>query len=348
VVSTQAHFLPTGKIPALLSKLGKTARVVAPVRASATVTLFQEWQGDAELVLSQQASMPPKEAIFPQTEQLLSYTYVKDANDLTRTTVTLEHQIEDKPTILFGARPCDVQGLAVFDQVFLQGKWQDDAVKARKDALTIVAVLCDESEGTCFCTSVGGSPTATTGSDLALTPVEGGYLAEPITDKGKALVKDEAFTAAKDKQVKEAKRVRDAIKKQDLLPLKDIEQKIIKLFSTEFWDQVNASCISCGACTYVCPACYCFSITDEPAGMQGERIRTWDSCMFYQYTLEASGHNPRPTKADRYRNRIGHKFSYHPTNYKGTFACSGCGRCIKSCPVALDIRQVLREAAKHG
>ena len=348
MVSTQAHFLATGKIPALLSKLGKTARVLAPVRTAAQITLFQEWRDGAELALERQASMPLKGAIFPQTEQLLSYTYTKDANDLTRTTVALDHQVDIKPTILFGARACDVQGLAVFDQVFTHGEWQDDAVTARRDALTIVTLLCAEPEGTCFCTSVGGGPTATAGSDVALTPVDGGYLAEAITAKGRALLQDEAFTPAKDKQVKEAQRVRDAIKKQDVLPLKQIEQKIIKLFSTEFWDQVSASCISCGACTYVCPACYCFTITDESAGMQGERIRTWDSCMFYQYTLEASGHNPRPTKADRYRNRIGHKFSYHPTNYKGAFGCSGCGRCIKSCPVSLDIRQVLQEAAKHG
>ena len=347
-MSTKALFLAAEKIPALLTRLKKAARVLAPVRASVTVVLFQEWRDGAELVLDKQASMSPKGAIFPQTEQLLSYTYAKDPDNLTRTTLKLDHQVEAKPTILFGARPCDVQGLAVFDQVFTQGKWQDAEVKARQDALTIVSLLCERSESTCFCTSVGGSPTATEGADLVLTPVSGGYVAEAITEKGKALLQDEAFTLAKDKQVKESERVRDAIKKQDTLPLKDIAQKLIKLFSTEFWEQVSASCISCGACTYVCPACYCFTITDEAAGMKGERIRTWDACMFYQYTLEASGHNPRPTKADRYRNRIGHKFSYHPTNYKGAFGCSGCGRCIKACPVSLDIRQVLREAATHG
>jgi sulfhydrogenase subunit beta (sulfur reductase) len=348
VVSTKALFLATEKIPALLTRLAKAARVMAPMQASDTAALFQEWRDGARLALDKQTSMPPKGAIFPQTEQLLSYTYAKDPDNLTRTTVKLDHQVEAKPTILFGARPCDVQGLAVFDQVFTQGKWQDAEVKARRDALTIVSLLCERSESTCFCTSVGGSPTATEGSDLALTQVAGGYVADAITEKGKALLKDVAFTVAKDKQVKEAGQVHAAIKKQDTLPLKDIAQKIIKIFSTEFWEQVSASCISCGACTYVCPACYCFTITDESAGMKGERIRTWDACMFYQYTLEASGHNPRPTKADRYRNRIGHKFSYHPTNYKGAFGCSGCGRCIKACPVSLDIRQVLREAATHG
>ncbi|OGP54202.1 MAG: hypothetical protein A2Y65_08470 [Deltaproteobacteria bacterium RBG_13_52_11] len=341
-------FLAEEKIPVLLKRLSKTSQVFAPVQVSDTVVVFQEFSNGAQVVFDKQASMPPKGVIFPQTEQFLSYTYAKDPENLTRSTVQLDHQVEAKPTLLFGARPCDVQGLAVFDAVFTQGQWQDPSVKARTDATTIVTLLCVKPEGTCFCTSVGGSPTATEGADLALTPVSGGYVAEAITEKGKTMLQDEAFTPAKDKQVKEAERVRAAVKKQDTLPLKQIEQKLIKLFSTEFWEQMSAPCISCGACTYVCPACYCFNITDEPAGMGGERIRTWDSCMFYQYTLEASGHNPRPTKAERYRNRIGHKFSYHPTNYKGQFGCSGCGRCIKACPVSLDIRQVLREATTHG
>jgi ferredoxin len=348
VVSTEARLLAEEKIPALLKRLRKSFRVFAPVQVSDTVVRFQELSADARLVFDKQATMPPKEAIFPQTELLLSYTYAKDAEDLTRSTIRLNYQVEAKQTLLFGARPCDVRGLAIFDAVFTQGRWQDPSVKARRDALTIYTLLCDQPENTCFCTSVGGNPSATEGSDLALTPVSGGYIAEAITEKGEAILQDEAFTSAKDKQVKEVRKARDSVRKQKELPLKTIDQQILKLFSTAFWERVSAPCISCGACTYCCPTCYCFTITDEPAGMSGERIRTWDSCMFCQYTLEASGHNPRPTKAERYRNRIGHKFSYHPTNYKGQFGCSGCGRCIKACPVSLDIRQVLREAAAHG
>jgi ferredoxin len=348
VVSTGARFLADEKIPALLKRLSKSYRVVAPVQVSDTVARFQELSDGARLALEKQASMPPKEVMFPQTELVLSYTYAKDPETLTRSTIALNHQIDARPTVLFGARACDVRGLAVFDAVFTQGRWQDPSVKARKDATTICTLLCDQPESTCFCTSVGGNPTDTEGADLALTPVSGGYVAEAITEKGKAILQDEAFTPAKDKQVKEARKVRGGVSKQEELPLKKIDQQILKLFSTDFWERVSSPCISCGACTYVCPACYCFTITDEPAGMSGKRIRTWDSCMFYQYTLEASGHNPRPTKAERYRNRIGHKFSYHPTNYKGMFGCSGCGRCIKACPVSLDIRQVLREAMTHG
>ncbi len=74
----------------------------------------------------------------------------------------------------------------------------------------------------------------------------------------------------------------------------------------------------------------------------GERVRAWDSCMYSTFTLHASGHNPRPTPKERWRQRLMHKFRYAVENY-GRFFCVGCGRCIRSCPVSMDLRVVLKE-----
>ena len=53
-----------------------------------------------------------------------------------------------------------------------------------------------------------------------------------------------------------------------------LRRSITKLFDTdEFWQQVAAKCISCGACTYLCPTCYCFNITDEQTRDKGERLQ---------------------------------------------------------------------------
>jgi len=105
--------------------------------------------------------------------------------------------------------------------------------------------------------------------------------------------------------------------------------------------------LACGTCTYVCPQCHCFNIEDRLLLDGGERVRAWDSCMYPGFTIQASGHNPRPDQAARWRQRIMHKFEYLPRNV-GLYGCVGCGRCILSCPVQLDIRQVLdrvRQAA---
>jgi Fe-S oxidoreductase len=63
------------------------------------------------------------------------------------------------------------------------------------------------------------------------------------------------------------------------------------------------------------------------------------------FTLETSGHNPRPTKGNRMRNRVSHKFSFYPERYDGFYSCVGCGRCVVSCPVSLDIRHMVCAAA---
>ena len=40
------------------------------------------------------------------------------------------------------------------------------------------------------------------------------------------------------------------------------------------------------------------------------------------------------------RQRVMHKFEHFVSNY-GDEACVGCGRCVRECPVNMDIRSVL-------
>jgi ferredoxin len=75
---------------------------------------------------------------------------------------------------------------------------------------------------------------------------------------------------------------------------------------------------------------------------KGARIRVWDSCMCSEYTLQASGYNPRPERMNRVRNRVYHKYNYYPKNFD-IIACVGCGRCIDNCPVNIDIIDVVTE-----
>jgi Fe-S oxidoreductase len=69
--------------------------------------------------------------------------------------------------------------------------------------------------------------------------------------------------------------------------------------------------------------------------------------MIPEYTVHASGYNPRPGKKNRLRNRVFHKFRYYPDRF-GVTACVGCGRCISKCPVAIDIVEVLEEVREEG
>ena len=99
--------------------------------------------------------------------------------------------------------------------------------------------------------------------------------------------------------------------------------------------------IACGKCKEACEKeCIDFDMQDESKGTEGRRARMWDSCMFSEYTMHTSGHNPRPARTNRLRNRVFHKFKYYPDNF-GETLCVGCGRCIDSCPVNVDIADIV-------
>ncbi|HEX3030770.1 MAG TPA: 4Fe-4S dicluster domain-containing protein, partial [Bacillota bacterium] len=83
-------------------------------------------------------------------------------------------------------------------------------------------------------------------------------------------------------------------------------------------------------------------VTDETHLCQGQRIRCWDSCMAKDFNLAAGGHNTRPSKVEKVRNRFMHKLSYHLDRYN-LVGCVGCGRCTQSCPVNLDVTQVISD-----
>jgi ferredoxin len=123
-----------------------------------------------------------------------------------------------------------------------------------------------------------------------------------------------------------------------IIDLDGINEKLEKNLLSSLWENLALPCVGCGICTYLCPTCHCFDISDETGrGRSGIRLRTWDSCQYPQFTLHTSGHNPRPLRYQRMRQRIMHKFSYTVAN-TGRIFCVGCGRCIENCPVNLDIR----------
>ncbi|RRD72385.1 MULTISPECIES: 4Fe-4S dicluster domain-containing protein [unclassified Desulfovibrio] len=352
-MSTIRFVAPDG-LPALLAFLAQDGRrVLAPAEkpAAKRSVVFEPWQPGKPFTLDK-ATVPAKEAVLPQCEVLLRFKKTRDAENPGRLALSLDDTPQACPTVVFAARPCDARGYTVLDRPYLQGPFADPYYKARREQLTVFTLTCPRGCNTCFCHWVGGGPTSPEGSDVLMTEIDTGYVLQAITPKGAEILAAAPLEdgAALFARAEEARKAAWA-SLQPAPNLKSAAQKVAERFTDEeFWQEQTNSCLSCGACTYFCPTCYCFTITDEGEGLSekgGRRLRSWDTCMSSLFTREASGHNPRVSKALRMRNRVSHKFSTYPENW-GAFSCNGCGRCISNCPVCLDIRSIVLAAMADG
>ena len=340
-------FISQDELTAVLERLSKEMDVWVPGQMGDEKwgVRFLPYNKNNVVVLDRQSILGPKNVLFPQVETLLSFRYQKDDTDPSKQHIDLKDRQDISGALVFGARPCDVAGFLTFDQVFLNGRYKDPYYAQRREKTLFATLLCDTQDSACFCSSVGSGPGDRKGSDLWIIPVDDGFVVEALNEKGRKLI-PMMGTPATPEQIEQAQRIQEQVSAKHV-GADDLTRSARdftgRFEDMDYWRDMVSKCISCGICTFVCPTCYCFNITDESRDLTGERLRSWDSCMFYHYTLEASGHNPRPEKFERYRNRVGHKFSYFPDTYNGMISCCGCGRCIRSCPVSIDIRRVVKQ-----
>jgi Fe-S-cluster-containing hydrogenase component 2 len=105
------------------------------------------------------------------------------------------------------------------------------------------------------------------------------------------------------------------------------------------WDDVAERCLSCGNCTMVCPTCFCTSVEEHTSlsGHDTEHWRIWDSCFTTDFSYLHGG-SVRASPRSRYRQWMTHKLAAWIDQF-GTSGCVGCGRCLTSCPVGIDITE---------
>jgi sulfhydrogenase subunit beta (sulfur reductase) len=280
-----------------------------------------------------QTTQSSKDIAFPRNEKILDYSRNKEGMSVKGI------DLKDIPdVILWGVRPCDAVGIGELSSIF-NWDYKDEIYNNRLSKVTVFGFSCSKSDEYCFCTSVGGNPGSTAGSDILFTQLgdNGDFFAEIITEKGAAVVSlAPAIFEKPESDNKENFLARVPVKFNH----EEIKEKLDKFFESKEWVKQSLRCLGCGACAYVCPTCACFDIQDESHGKKGSRIRCWDSCGFSHFTVHTSGHNPRPVQSARWRQRIMHKFSYMPERLS-VYGCTGCGRCSRACPVDMNILENL-------
>ncbi len=326
-------------IDKLYNELSSLQELYLPVK-KAGATNFAKYENGVDVdIKSLQTVKSAKDLFFPQSEDMLNFKMNGKNIEIN------DARVVPNPFVLFGVRGCDLKSFEVLDKVFLQEP-VDTMYKAKRDAVTVITLACNNPESSCFC-KVFGVDASNPKGDIQATIVGEEMFFEALTQKGSDLLsKLTCLEDGDDKSVAEEKKsIQEKVEKLPFINL-DLSnfkgENLMELFDRPEWEELSKACLGCGTCTFVCPTCQCFDIRDFETNDGVKRFRCWDSCMYSEFTKMAA-ENPRKNQMQRYRQRFMHKLVYFPANNDGEYSCVGCGRCVKKCPQSLNIVKVIKK-----
>jgi len=257
-------------------------------------------------------------------------------------------ELEESARLVAGVKGCDLKALEVMDAALINDDFVDPAYKLWRDTTLIISSDCDEIDNACHCNLVDGQPFAETGYDLNLSRINDDYLITVGSERGDKLlnlIKEgadirQATSAVKTKVEKKRSKVVELLKEQNKEFSRQNNYSGLRSLDFAPWMDESFTCIGCGACTNICPTCYCLILNDETEAQKFVKQRTYDSCQYNGYTRVAGGANPRDSMTKRFRNRYLCKFDYMVHNFD-RLGCTGCGRCTQACAGEIDFRQVV-------
>jgi sulfhydrogenase subunit beta (sulfur reductase) len=239
------------------------------------------------------------------------------------------------PLVIIGAPNCDVMALAFLDQIYLDKEYDDPAYSARRERTTIISSDCLSIQEHCHCMTYGIEPTGNKHSDISLALIEEQMIVSVFTKKGESfldqlgvlvtMTPEETLLQSLQNREKE---VRELLSKKNTnLPGYEETGKLVEASGNSHWKNYASKCVSCGACSAICPTCSCFLLIDKPGF---EKIRHLDTCQYPGFERVAGGEDSLGSLAERFKNRYLCKYVWKARKYE-LKACTGCGRCIETC-----------------
>jgi ferredoxin len=310
--------------------------VIAPFRGRGRDTFFDtvtDENRDQIQIHLPNPYYPPKRFVLPHIERLLR---VRREDGGYR----IEPTYEEPKRAIFGLRSCDIAGIHHLDRFYLGRDYRDLYYEKRRRNLLLVNVVCTDLErdigDECFCVCADTGPAARGHFDLQLMDLGGEFLAVAGTAAGEALFAAPIFRPATAAHVARRRSILEEVRKRFKVTTSWFAATVRYISQghvlDQTWEAIGRRCLECGGCTYVCPACTCFTVSDRPVGPDEiERVRLWDSCALGGFTRMAGGFNPRRTVHDRRNRRFFRKLAHYFIQRELAMACVGCGRCAAVC-----------------
>lgn len=333
----RARILPSADVLKIVDLLRQTHEVVAPFAGRGRDSYFDvvtDANRDQIQIHVPNPYYPPKRYVLPHLEPLLRIR--KENGDL-----RLEPIPNARPRALFGVRSCDVAGIWHLDRFFLGREFRDRYYEDHRHNLFLVNLVCtdlkQDIDDSCFCVCADTGPAARDHFDLQLMDLgQGEFMAVAGSAAGEVFLAHDLFRKGTDQHLERRRALLTEVRQRFKQTTSWFSATVRYVSQGQIldgtWAEIGRRCLECGGCTYVCPACTCFTVTDRKVGPdQYERVRLWDACALGGFTRMAGGHNPRKAVHDRRNRRFFRKLAHYFIQRELTMACAGCGRCAAVC-----------------
>jgi sulfhydrogenase subunit beta (sulfur reductase) len=294
------------------------------------------------------------ELISPDNIRRISYNKPKPATSLktfflpVSENVTSDRPIE-KPRIILGIPNCDIEALSLLDEIYLDNEFSDIFYRTRRENTILISADCIGIQEHCHCLAYNIKPYSIENSDLALIYLEGTIFLKVITIKGEEFLNripaalsldNKSIISAIEKEHESTETL--LLARNNGLPDFKMTGKFVNDAKENSWVKFSARCVSCGACTAICPTCTCFLLIDKP---DFEKVKQMDACQYPGFERVAGGEDALRELHKRFKNRYLCKYVWRPEKFH-SLACTGCGRCIEACIGKINKNEIFNELAK--
>lgn len=329
--------IPKEHLDLFASVLPAFGELYAPIRRGNSHVFDRppRWS-DVDLAYSR-TLLPPRKLFLPPREVTFVFDPQAGYRDLLSSAA--------EPRVLFGVHPYDILGLNILDRVLLEGPFCDPYYAARRRHTAVIGIDV-QPDAWHFAASMQAD-SVETGFDLFLSDLGDAYLVLVGTSRGHDMVEMSGCLMQEPGPADFAEFKRRAAQRRAAYTTHVELAGFAEIFDMEYdsdaWNALAERCLSCGACSFVCPTCYCFDVRDtlDLGTRAGRRLRVWDSCLFASHAAVAGGENFRKSRSSRVKFRFYHKQRGFVAEY-GRPSCVGCGRCSVACPAGIDIVTVIR------
>jgi sulfhydrogenase subunit beta (sulfur reductase) len=294
------------------------------------------------------------ELIRPADIKKISYNKPKPSTPLKSFFLPVKENVtsdrdDNRPRIIIGIPNCDIEGLSLLDSIYLDNDYDDIFYRKRRENTLLISSDCFGNQEYCHCLSYNIKPYSEKLADLAAIKLDGEIILRVITEKGEDFIKHitNAITS-------ESSGILSRMEKEHLSTeaslatannlLSDYKKtgNLVSGAGKEIWEKYSEKCVSCGACTAICPTCTCFLLIDKPGF---EKIKQLDACQYPGFERVAGGEDALFEVHNRFKNRYFCKYVWKPGKFN-SIACTGCGRCIEACIGKINKNEIFKELAK--